>query len=227
MAKRSEELFETVRDWVGKWAPAQDVILDTSWAVWKEPSSGGFSKFSDVSFPGETVARERAHARVIVLAMNPGNDQSRGDWSNFHHSWVSRDQLLAEACRDTGLEGSLMTDLYFDQFQSDSSMLEVSGAGVGAERILDIIRLSEEPDPLIVCLGGKTYKGFRDGLEELRLTGRDVPEKVSCVRVTHYSGSAAGKHKHQPELYRSIVHAEIKAAGFGGYLSPEMQPGRP
>ncbi len=167
MAKVGGELFDTVKEWASKWttAGAKNVldasdgptvkkgILDTSWAVWKEPDAGGFSKTSDVSYPGDAVARESAHAQVIILAMNPGNDTTRGAWSNFHHSWTSRDQLLAEACRDTGLQGALMTDLYYDQFESDSKALNVSAAASGVARLLDIIGVSGESDPLILLSG--------------------------------------------------------------------------
>lgn len=222
------ELFDTVEEWARRWATAgtdNKVILDTSWAVWKKPDSGRFSKTSDVSYPGDTVAREHAHARVIILAMNPGNDTTRGDWSNFHHAWISRDQLLAEACRDTGLQGALMTDLYYDQFESDSKALNVSAAAAGVARLLDIIEASEETDPLILCLGATTYKGLHDGLAELRESEAvHIPDKFSFVKVTHYSGSAAGKHKHNPQLYRSIVHEEVAAAGFSERLdSPHSE----
>lgn len=235
MVKRGGELFDAVEKWARKWAAAgkdvvpdpaggpaaEGVILDTSWAVWKEPESGQFSKTSDVSYPGDPAAREQAHARVIIVAMNPGSDTSRGDWSNFHHSWTSRDQLLAEACRDTGLQGALMTDLYFTEYESNSSVLDVSGAAAGVERILEIMQTSGETDPLILCLGDKTYKGVSDGLAELRKSRKvPVPDRVSVVKVTHYSGSAAGKHQHKPELYRSIVHGQIAAAGFTELLSP-------
>lgn len=228
------ELFGTVEEWARKWAMAgkqdpldpagepagEKVILDTSWAVWRDPESGQFSKTSDVSYPGDDVARKHAHARVIILAMNPGNDQSRGNWSNFHHSWTSRDQLLAEACRGTGLAGALMTDLFYDQFESDSAALNVSGAAAGVARLLEIVGASGETDPLIVCLGGRTYEGMQNGLAELRKSQVvPVPDEVSFVKVTHYSGSAAGKHKHDPQRYRSIVHEELTAAGFAGALA--------
>lgn len=224
MAKHGSELFDVVENWVHKWTPSVDVILDTSWAVWGDPGDAGHNKSSDVSFPGQDVARKHAHARAIILAMNPGDDRERGNWSNFHHSWKSRDQLLAEACRGTGLEGALMTDLFFDQFQSKSKSLDESGCAVGVRRILDIIEASGEEDPLILCLGGKTFKGFKKGLKELRKDGQlDVPAKVSFVQATHYSGSAGGKHKHSPKLYRQLAHEKIAEAGFGHLLQPTTQ----
>jgi len=223
MAKRGSELFSGVTGVVNKWAPGQKVILDTSWAVWKEPGRDGFSRTSDVSFPDEAIAREHAHARVIILGMNPGDDTQRGDWSNFHHSWTSRDQLLAEACRGTRLWGALMTDLYSDQYQSKSELLDSSAsrASVGVARLLELIKVSREDDPLVVCLGWKTYDGVARGLKALVLNAdetRQAAPHLTVVRATHYSGAAAGKHKNDPKEYRRLLHEEITAAGFGDLL---------
>lgn len=231
MVQTGSELFDSVTKWAHKWTGAnishadkrseEKVILDTSWAVWNRPDGGMFTKNSDVSYPGDAMAREHAHVRVIILGMNPGNDASRGNWSNFHHAWKSRDQLLAEACRDTDLQGALMTDLFFDQFESDSIALNVSGAAAGVARILEIIESSGETDPLILCLGGKTFAGLRRGLKELRKSNiMPVPNHVSYIKLTHYSGAAAGSHKHDPQTYRSIVHQQITSEGFGKFLAP-------
>lgn len=225
MAKKGSELFDIVERWVRKWARGEGVILDTSWAVWSDPGKEGHGKTTDVSFPGEKVAREKAQARVVILGMNPGDDRERGDWSNFHHSWASRDQLLAEVCRDTGLEGALMTDLFFDQFQSKSDSLDESGYAVGVRRVLDIVEASGEKEPLILCLGGKTFAGFKKGLKELSKDGQfDMPERVSFVLATHYSGSAGGTHKHDPQVYRQLVHEKIAEAGFGHLLQAVTEP---
>lgn len=238
MSKVAGELFDAVKEWTHKWTASRpnddidsfdgqtgdNVILDTSWAVWNEPDSGRFTKDSDVSYPGDALARKYAHGRAIILGMNPGNDASRGNWSNFHHSWKSRDQLLAEACRDTGLQGALMTDLFFDQFESNSIALNVSGAAAGAARILDIIEISGETNPLIVCLGGKTFEGLSKGLKELRESNVvSVPDEVSFIEATHYSGSAGGKHKHDPQVYRSLVHQRITDEGFGRFCDVSTQ----
>lgn len=114
-----------------------------------------------------------------------------------------------------------MTDLFFDQFESDSNALNGSGAAAGVARILDIIEASGETDPLILCLGVKTYAGLRKGLKELRKSQVvSVPDDVSFIEVTHYSGSAGGKNKHDPQVYRTIVHEKITDEGFGRFLEP-------
>lgn len=211
------DLFTKIEKFSHAEADATDgLILGTSWAVWKKPEGAIYTKESDVKYPGDDVARTHAHARAILLALNPGNDRDRGDWSNFHHSWASRDQLLAEACRGTGLWGSLMTDLYNDQFQSNSSKVlsEKEQSGRAVERLLNMVALTGEEAPLVICLGGKTFRGVKEGLDTLGAS----PTALRYIQTTHYSGAAAGKHKHDPGTYRELVHADIRQAGRGDLL---------
>jgi hypothetical protein len=193
--------------------------------VWAAPGSGSFTKLDNLSFPGFDTVRPVAHGRVILLAMNPGGndpEHPRDDWSNFH-SEGSNDHLLAEAFRETRLWGAFMTDLYFDQYESDSSKVDVSAAQSvrGVRRLVGLAGLGDL-DPLIVCVGDRAQSGFSRGLANLKAQaaepGRKLLPTLRSIKVSHYSGSNAGQHKHDPSIYRDRFHDKLRAAKRGDLL---------
>lgn len=229
MAIVGQELFESVQAWARSWArryTEMESILDTSWAVWLNEAPEG----SKSTYPGDEVAAEHAHGRIILLAMNPGNDTDRGDWSCFHSTKrVSNDHFLREACRETGLTGAVMTDYAFDQFESTSGNVKYDKNRIYLERLDQLVQITGEENPLVVCLSVPTFKNLERGIKQLNEDTSEEAQamaarlnKLHLVKGIHYGIQNGKEHKGKPDVYRERIHEEIRKAGFGYLLEKSV-----
>ncbi|MEB0001675.1 hypothetical protein QN357_01820 [Cryobacterium sp. RTC2.1] len=189
-----------------------DYRREASWAVWELDASGALT--GTASFPNDQ-ARATMHGRAMVVSLNPGTDRVREtaattpDWANFHNpARKHNDIFLAEAFVGTPLWGSYMTDLHPAIAESDSRLVrskpdEILLAVRSLIRQAEILGAVES----IVCVGGKTYQSVARHAalieQELGLTTDSVK------RMPHYSRANAKIHRHDPEAYRSLVHASL------------------
>lgn len=201
-----------------------------SWAVWGRPDPdedqfiGPERKLqTTLRLPDGAETDGQLHGRVVLLGLNPGNAAARlhaqlGDWYAFHCGSdqipvgfrYSNDHLVAEACRDTGLWGCYMTDLFpaLIDSSSDSVADQVRADPRWAKEAVALLKdelatLQAPEPPLLVCFGAQTFghaRTFLDGYPADRVVG-----------VTHYSASAAGKHGHDARRYRELVHTVLAA----------------
>lgn len=147
-----------------------------SWAVWgqaKVPASS-FLDDSNIAFPPQTDELvDVLHTRVVVVGFNPvlAAKAGRGHWTSFHFGRASRDERLAETCRETPLWGCLMTDLFPPILDSESGNVDGvlsrkkaipeseeskydHGANIAAfENSLRLAGVAEDASVTSICIG--------------------------------------------------------------------------
>lgn len=199
-----------------------------SWAVWGQalPSEDQFvgperKLHRHLRLPDDAETDRLLHDRAVLVGLNPGNAASQlhmllGDWYAFHCGQdqipagyrYSNDHLIAEACRGTGLWGAFMTDLFPTLAQSASGKVadQVRDDPAWARRsvsafVREVEQLGAEDPPVLVCFGAQVANYARAYLPPYLI------DRV--VGVTHYSASAAGKHRHDARRYRELVHRQL------------------
>lgn len=183
-----------------------------SWAVWETDAQGALT--GSMTFPREQ-ARAAVHSDTILIALNPGgtaeDGEAREDWGNFHAAEKKHnDHLLAGALLGTPLWGSYIADLLHDVYESDSTKVK-TGAEV---KRLAVEALVKKANLLgaerIVCLGSQSSEAVRQHLSLLEEGTGITPAKVHDI--WHYSGANAGKHKHDPAIYRRHIQERLGLA---------------
>lgn len=217
-------------------ARMQQYAGHASWAVWgravpaPDQFATGDSSQANLQLPADDGTDALLHGRAVLLGLNPGNAAQRlhqllGDWYAFHSGSdripagfrYSNDHLIAEACRDTGLWGAYMTDLFptlvesasgevAEQVRTDPRWVRRSISAFSAE----LEELAVPQPPVLVCFGDRVL-----GYARAFLTSYPADR---IVGVTHYSGAAAGKHRHDARLYRELFHAALDAHPFARTL---------
>ena len=86
-----------------------------------------------------------------------------------------------------------------EQVREDPDWVQRSISALTAE----LEQLAVPEQPLLVCFGGQVFKYAR------ALLSSYPADRI--VGVTHYSGAAAGKHGHDAQRYRELVHASLAA----------------
>lgn len=185
---------------------------EDSWAVWETDSSGWPTGV--MTFPLDQ-ARDTIHPRAILVALNPGGTaeaaEDREDWGNFHApASKHNDRFLAHAFVGTPFWGSYIADLLPDVFESDSGKVKTTREVQKAAVEILVEKVNRLGASSVVCIGSKAAKAvqkFASLLEE----GTGITED-SVYFIWHYARTNAGKHKHDPEVYRAHVHERLGLA---------------
>lgn len=183
-----------------------------SWAVWNTNSSGNLT--GEAPFPRDQ-ASSAIHGRTMFVSLNPGSgwnhetDEKVPDWANFHSPLPKHNDLfLAAALVGTQYWGSYMTDLHPELAESNSLLVRPSTDEIELS-VHSLIRQAKLLGTVeqIVCVGAKSYDAVALHLPliENELNLRDN----SLIRILHYSGAAAARHRNDPQTYRAIVHTEL------------------
>jgi hypothetical protein len=179
-----------------------------SWAVW-EIDNGALT--GEQSFPSAT-ALDDVHGRAVIVALNPGGTESdlanRPRWSNFHASTGHNDIFLAHAFRGTPYWGAYMTDLHPSIWQSDSALVRPESylVQLAVEDLMEKVNKLAAVET-IVCIGGRCYREVSRRANRIERQTGISPDSI--LRITHYSGSASGKHGNSTSVYRALVHQEL------------------
>ncbi|WP_200331210.1 hypothetical protein [Leucobacter sp. L43] len=180
-----------------------------SWAVWELDDSGELT--GKQTFPTAN-ALEDVHGRAIIVALNPGGTETglanRPKWSNFHAPAGHNDIFLAHAFRGTPYWGAYMTDLHPSIWQSNSALVrpESELVQLAVEDLIAKVNQLADVDT-IVCIGGHCYREVSRRAKLIESQTGISPESI--LRITHYSGSASGKHRNSASVYRELVHQEL------------------
>lgn len=183
-----------------KLSPAQY----SSWAVYGSPDrpTTPYTKDSDLRFPYENIDAVLAllHTDFILLGLNPGNGVIRDPaWANFHVGGASKDERVAEACRETALWGSFITDLFPLEVNSSASdvkdkLSEVNGSSIdlqaNVKRLEDTLDVLDVGNAQLICFGATTAEWAKR-----LLISKDRPTAArrtyTVAKVYHYSGANA------------------------------------
>lgn len=178
---------------------------EDSWAVWETDSSGDLT--GGLAFP-VVQAKVVIHSRVIVVALNPGgsvdDSKRRGEWGNFHVAKKHNDHLLAHAFVGTPFWGAYLADLIPDLFESDSGKVKTVHESAVEALVQKTSRLGANT---IICLGSRATEAVQRHLPFIEKKTGIAPHSI--YSIWHYSGSNAGKHKNDPQVYRNHVHERL------------------
>ena len=183
---------------------------EASWAVWEIDETGALT--GNATFPLD-VAPAHIHGRAMIVSLNPATSIAPvevgavEDWSNFHSTNRKHNDLfLAGALLDSPLWGAYMTDLHPEIVDSKSGNVRPKRDQVesAVRSLVEQAKLLGGVE-LIVGVGAKSFTSIVRHRDHIR---RELGE-VEIVRIPHYSRAAAGVHKHDLALYRTLIRAQV------------------
>jgi hypothetical protein len=189
-----------------------DYRHEASWAVWETDAEGNLT--GNPLFPLEQAAPV-VHGRAMIVSLNPASEIAgatveEAAWANFHSPIRKHNDLfLAHAFHRTRFWGAFMTDLHPDVADPNSRTVVVSKKGAVEPAVKSLIAqaklLGEVED--IICVGGATYGGISRHAELIK---QELGVSRSRLRpITHYSGSARGKHGNKASRYGQLVRSQL------------------
>ena len=184
-----------------------DYAPHASWAVWETDESGALTGSMGFPFGAEL---EALHGRAMLVGMNKTTkDDTPPPWTNFHSAEKKHnDRFLAAAFVGTPYWGAYMTDLHPGIRETDSRLVrperDLVEASVGS--LIERATILGEVDT-VVAIGAYAHRKLLDHANSIeKAIG---VKRSSLIRITHYSGMAAGKHGNDPAAYRELVHRDL------------------
>jgi hypothetical protein len=209
-----DDIFEKIKEKHGKYA---------SWAVWMneregyDPESFNIDDLSIFNKENNPQLLQELNPNIVMVGLNFGGSsgiidaeqlKNDPDFKNFHNvgkgCW---DFKLRYAIRNTELYGAYLTDIvkYYSASYAKGAVINNQQKNKESKEIfLDELKDLGCKNPIIIAMGGKTYK---------KLTELFGSVKYNIIPITHYS--FAGKYPitgltSSKENYRDIVMDQYK-----------------
>jgi len=191
------ETFELIKNKYG---------LIASWAIWGEEGDTPKSNMGDLSvfdLSKNTNLLNQLNPNIILVALNFSYDVPENElriFANFHGKGGGA-YKLRYGLRNTVLWGAYITDIIknFPEMESANVMKYLKNNPEFVKE--NIITFEEElndlgaTDPIIVALGGDTYK----------ILSKNLNPKYKIFRTTHYSHYIS-KENYRTKIYEDIVN---------------------